>query len=177
MGTDRITFTISREILNDTLRRGILHVQRLTGMSYEAVGLSVGYRSASTLQQVMAREDVLPGPLPFVGLSRLFSRWDFDELSDACSWEDKRTLPIPAGCMLSLNGRIDDESFEIARYHGLGLDAWGEGELERAETALKRLIGQAFQALEEVRRRREGAVFPVASGDGLPLSIQTRISL
>ena len=160
-------FRIDRHVLNETLKRGIRHVQDHTSMSYRELGLLLGYTSrhpGGVVQLVMSRPDVLPGPLPLLRASRLFSRYDFDHVSDLFSCQGKRTLPVPTS--FTLNGTLDDEVADNTEAIGQAIAAFRFGHYDEAARFAKQGIGVLFRLLAEIDARQSGD--PLPTGDVLP---------
>ena len=160
------TFRIDRSALNETLKLGIRHTQDRSDMSYCEIALRLGYRTGSMIEQVMARPEVLPGPLQLVRASRLFSENGFDRLADACSCEGKRTLPVPTVFDTLLNGSILDEISDNAEALGHAISAFRAGRLDESERQTLQAIGALFRQLAEIHARRHG--LPLPAGDALP---------
>ncbi len=160
------TFGISRAALNDIMRRGIRHVQHCADAPYRLVGQWSGYANGKMIEAVMSRTDVLPGPLPLVALSQLFSHYDFDALADVMSTQGKRALPVPADFEGLLDGLILDEYADSGEHLGHCLTLFRDGCLDEAERRVRRALGALHKMLAEIDARRRGE--HLATGDALP---------
>lgn len=162
--------TLDRLLVNDNLTKGIRLLQEATGMTYKAIGITIGYKTGETVKQIMARDDVLPGPLHLACLSSLLSLYDIDFVSDLFSADGKRTLPVPTSFEGLLDGCILNEVADNAVAVGHAIPAWHGGDLDDAELWGRKALGALYRFLAEIARRRarpwspphgDGAIQPV----------------